>query len=177
MLIPTSTASNVDFINFLSQRSFSLIARFVVVDVSAMEFEVQVMGWQKAKGMISSLMTGDIIGHHIGGTQVLEHSAEYCGSGVLIRGARGKREIASACSLGNSLQEPAARACDPGCISGATHVDRVNQGARALRRPQRLARRMQTDGVVAVREQDYDAPNVAGVNCAAMLREEINSEN
>src|ERR1035441_3593599 len=92
--ISTSANSHVDFISLQSAN-----AGFVVVAISAMEFEVEVVGGQKAKSMKSRLVAGQIVGHHVGGAQILEHSVQYCG------GAIAQREIASTGSLRHLPQE------------------------------------------------------------------------
>src|SRR5271157_2625809 len=130
--------SKVNFISLQSAVSKSVTAGFVVVSVSAMEREVEVMGRQKAKRMGSNLVAGQIVGHHIGGAQILEHSVQYRGGAVALG------EIAPTGSLRNLPQEPAARRSIP----GSSHIDGVDQGASGQHRLQRLGRRMHADGVV-----------------------------
>src|ERR1039457_6437930 len=124
-----------------------------------MECEVEVVSWQKAKRVKSSLVAGQIVGHHVGGAQILEYSVQYRGGSVLLGGAQG--EIAPARSLRNSTQEHAARRL------ALPHINGVDQCAIVQHRLQRLAWRMQADGVVPVREQNHDRPDPG----AAMMRD------
>jgi hypothetical protein len=101
---------------------------FIDVAVSAMKSKVEVVGWQKAKRMKSSLMIGQIVGHHVGGAQILERSVQHRGCAVL-RG-RAQREIAPTRSIRNLSQE---------CTAGqrllrCPDIDGVDQGPTGQRR-------------------------------------------
>ena len=152
VIIHTSANSHVDFISLQSSVSNQVTAGFVVVAVSAMECEVEVVSWQKAKRMKSSLVAGQIVGHHVGGAQILEYSVQYRGGAVLLGRAQGDSEIAPARSLRNSPQEHGARRLV------LPHINGVDQCASVQHRLQRLAWRMHADGVVSVREQNHDRP-------------------
>src|SRR5450759_3582561 len=112
----TSANSNVDFMSLQSAN-----AVFVVVTVPAMECEVEVVGWQKAKRMKSRLVAGQIVGHHVGGAQILQHSVQHCRGAVLLGEAQG--EIAPTRSLRNLPQERAARRLVRRC----PHINGVDQ--------------------------------------------------
>src|SRR5260370_41597741 len=102
MLFNASANSSVDFISLQSAN-----AVFIVVAVSAMESEGEVVGRQKAKRMKSSLVAGQIVGHHGGGAQILQHRVQYSGGAALRGAAQG--EIASTRSRRSLPQERAAR--------------------------------------------------------------------
>src|SRR5208282_1161267 len=151
-----------------------MTAGFVVITVSAMEGEVEVVGGQEAKRMESSPMARQIVGHHVGSAQILEHSIQYCSGAVVREEAQG--EIATAGSIRCSPQERAARRLSRRLarrlVLGSPRINGVEQRALIQHRLQGLACGVQADGVVPIREQNHDWPGSE----AAMMGNEIGSK-
>ena len=110
-----------------------------------MKCEIQIASRQKAKSMEPSLMAG-ILSHDVRRAQIFEHDTQH-GSSVVLPVAH--REISTSGGLRNLPQECAAG----GGISGASSVNGVDQNSTVGNSLNRIERRVQADGVNAVRKK------------------------